>query len=202
MNYIRKIARWAGIIFRCLKFGYIPGNNSISLHASISKGLKLTLGRGARIREYVQLQGGGSGVVTIGENSNVGPFVMLEAQPGGSITIGSGCGINAFCVIYGGGGVTIGDNTRIACHVVIVANNHNIDDVSKNIRDQGFTAEGIRVGSDVWIGAGARILDGVHIGDHAVIGAGAVVTKDIPEYAVAVGVPARVLRLRGEEKKI
>ena len=56
----------------------------------------------------------------------------------------------------------------------------------------------IRVGDDVWFGVGAIVLSGVTIGDGAVIGAGAVVTSDVPENAVAVGVPARVIRLRGQ----
>jgi acetyltransferase-like isoleucine patch superfamily enzyme len=100
------------------------------------------------------------------------------------------------------GGVTIGNHTRIACHTVIVASNHNFDDVTKNIHEQGVNAKGVVIGNDVWIGAGVRILDGVHIGDHVVIGAGSVVTKDIPENAIAVGVPARVIRKRGEQKAL
>ncbi len=187
--------------FRFFKFGHIGGKNSISLKATIlRKGLRLTLGTNTTIGEYARLSGRGNGTIEIGDHTSIGEFVILETRKGGSIKIGNHSGINAFSVVYGAGGVTIGDYTRIASHTVIVASNHNFDDVTKNIHEQGISAKGVSIGNDVWIGAGVRILDGVHIGDHAVIGAGSVVTKDIPENAVALGVPARVIRKRGEQR--
>ncbi len=184
-------------VLRFFKFGYIPGRNFISLHALIERGLTPTLGDNVHIGAYAKLSHRGHGTIEIGDNSAIDSFVVLETRRGGSIKIGKNSGVNAFSVIYGTGGVTIGDYTRIAAHTVIVASNHIFDDSTKNIHEQGVSKKGIVIGNDVWIGAGARILDGVHIGDHAVIGAGSVVTHDIPENAIAVGVPARVLRLRG-----
>lgn len=191
--------RWCNIIFRVIKFGYIPGNNTISLRASVHRDLTLSLGKGATIGKYAQLSCREHGSIQIGKGSDIGDFVILETQKNGSITLGDNSCLNAFCVVYGAGGVRIGDNTRIACHTVIVSSSHVFDDPTRDIHVQGITAQGITIGNDVWIGAGARIVDGVTIGDHAVIGAGAVVTKDIPSNAVAVGVPARVIRLRGEK---
>lgn len=198
MPGIHTIKHIAHKFFRIFVFGHIAGKNTISLRARIAQELTLNVGDRTTIGAYAQLSCKGSGSITLGEHVNIEPFVILEAQRGGTITIGSNSGINAYSVVYGAGGVTIGDNTHIACHTVIVANNHNFDDLTKNIHEQGITTKGIVIGNDVWIGAGARILAGVHIGDHAVIGAGSVVTKDIPANAVAVGVPARVLRMRGE----
>lgn len=186
-------------VLRFLKFGYIRGNNIVSLRAEVERGLMLTLGKNASIGEYAKLLNRGNGSIEIGDNTKIEYFVLLETRRGGFIKIGANSAINAFSVIYGAGGVTIGNNTRIACHTVIVASNHNFDDVTKDIHEQGVSKKGIVIGNDVWIGAGARILDGVCIGDHAVIGAGSVVTKDIPENSVAVGVPARVVRYRGEK---
>lgn len=199
MRVLNSIKRRLNIVIRCLKFGYIPGNNVISWKASISKNLTLVMGDGSTIQKYAELMSKHGGSITLGANTNIEPYVILETQRNGFIKIGSGSGINAFSVVYGAGGVTIGDNTRIASHTVIVANNHNFDDLTKDIYQQGITAKGITIGNDVWIGAGAKILDGVHIGDHSVIGAGSVVTRDIPANVVAVGVPARVLRARGEK---
>lgn len=195
--YTAKIA--CNGFLRFFKFGYIRGRNIISLKAMIERGLELSLGKNATIGAYTRLSNRGNGWIEIGDETHIDHFVVLETRKGGFIKIGRQCAIHAFSVIYGNGGVTIGDHTRIAAHTVIVASNHNFDDTTKNIYEQGMTKKGITIGTDVWIGAGARILDGVHIGDHAVIGAGAVVTKDIPENAVAVGAPARVLRMRGEK---
>jgi acetyltransferase-like isoleucine patch superfamily enzyme len=73
-----------------------------------------------------------------------------------------------------------------------------MEEMDAAIMDQGAYSKGpIRIGDHVWIGTGAIILDGVTIGAGAIIGAGAVVTKDIPENAIAAGVPAKVIRLRG-----
>jgi acetyltransferase-like isoleucine patch superfamily enzyme len=90
--------------------------------------------------------------------------------------------------------VTIGDKVYLAPLVQILAVNHVFHDPTRPIIEQGITAEGIVVEDNVWIGAGAIITDGVRIGQGAVIGAGAVVTRDIPPHAVAVGVPAQVVK--------
>ncbi|MDP2912849.1 MAG: acyltransferase, partial [Candidatus Omnitrophota bacterium] len=100
------------------------------------------------------------------------------------------------CVIYGHGGLKIGSGVRIAAHAVIIPAKHNYEDPDRFIYQQGMTCRGIEIRDDVWIGAGARILDGVVIGKGAVIASGAVVTRDVPEYAVAAGVPARIIKYR------
>jgi acetyltransferase-like isoleucine patch superfamily enzyme len=115
---------------------------------------------------------------------------------GGHIHIGDNCSVNPFTIIYGSGGAYIGDNVRIAAHVVIVPENHNpgTDDIPVHL--SGKTSKGIRIDDNVWIGAGVKILDGVCIGRNAVIGAGSVVTHAIPANATAVGVPARVVKTK------
>ena len=85
----------------------------------------------------------------------------------------------------------------VAAHTVIIPSNHSFDDPDKPISHQGERSQGIEIGQDVWIGCGARVLDGVSLGDGCVIGAGAVVTRSIETNCVAVGVPARVIGVRG-----
>jgi acetyltransferase-like isoleucine patch superfamily enzyme len=99
-------------------------------------------------------------------------------------------------ILYGQGGLEIGDDTRIAAYCVIAPMNHVFADPDRPIRLQGETAKGIRIGRDVWLGNGVRVTDGVEIGDGCVIGAGSVVTRSIPPYSIAVGSPARVIRQR------
>jgi acetyltransferase-like isoleucine patch superfamily enzyme len=84
----------------------------------------------------------------------------------------------------------------IGAHTVMIPANHGFARIDVPMNTQPLTREGIDVGEDVWIGAGCQVLDGVRIGKGAVIGAGSVVTRDIDAYAIAVGVPATVVRSR------
>lgn len=136
-----------------------------------------------------------SGRVEIGENCQIHSHSILAAY-GGTLKLGNHVSVNPFSVLYGMGGVEIGDYTRIATHVVIVSANHIFEDPSKPIAEQGVDLRPIRIGRDVWLGAGVRVLAGVTIGDGAVVAAGAVVTKDIPPMTVVGGVPARILKTR------
>ena len=121
---------------------------------------------------------------------------VIIAPYGGSIQIGASAYIGPYCVLYGHGDLTIGRNTAIGAHTIIVPANHGFKQPDCPIHVQPLTKEGITIGEDVWIGAGCKVLDGVRIGNSAVIGAGSVVTKNIDAYSIAVGVPARVAGTR------
>jgi acetyltransferase-like isoleucine patch superfamily enzyme len=88
--------------------------------------------------------------------------------------------------------VRIGAHTLLAPGVFITDHTHNIDGASR-IDEQGNRTAAVVIGSDVWLGARSTILLGVTIGDGAIVGAGAVVTKDVPPYAIVAGVPARII---------
>ncbi|OOZ40926.1 hypothetical protein BOW52_05235 [Solemya elarraichensis gill symbiont] len=135
------------------------------------------------------------GKITIGPDSSLDRGVILRAY-GGSITIGSDCTVNPYSLLYGGGGLKIGNGVRIAAHTVIVPSNHIYSDPEKYIYSQGESKQGITIEDDVWIGAGVRILDGIVIGKGSVIGAGSVVTKSTEPYSIVVGVPARQISTR------
>jgi acetyltransferase-like isoleucine patch superfamily enzyme len=134
--------------------------------------------------------------MVIGENTIIHEFTYLRLY-GGFIYIGNNCSINPFCVIYGHGGLKIGNNVRIAAHCTIIPANHIYANPSIPIVEQGETMKGIMIHDDVWIGAGAIILDGVEIGEGSVVAAGAVITKSVPPYSVVAGVPARIIKKRG-----
>jgi acetyltransferase-like isoleucine patch superfamily enzyme len=104
--------------------------------------------------------------------------------------------INPYSLLYGQGGLTIGNNVLIASHCTIVPVNHTFSDPARPIQEQAETRQGIRIEDDVWIASHVTILDGVTVGRGAVIAAGAVVTKDVPPYAIVGGVPAKVLKDR------
>lgn len=135
--------------------------------------------------------------VRIGNRVAIAAEVFLH----GKITIGNDVSINARVSMDGGRkGIEIGDDTRIATGVTVFAFNHGIAP-TESVRRQTSRSEGIVIGCDVWIGAGAGITDGVTIGDHAVIGMGAVVTHDVPAWAIVGGVPARQIGDRREHVK-
>lgn len=92
--------------------------------------------------------------------------------------------------------VEIGDSALIADSVYISDFDHKFSDLTQPIKDQGITKARVRIGRDVWLGTKVTVCCGVVIGEGAVVGANAVVTRDLPAYAVAVGMPARVIKDR------
>lgn len=115
---------------------------------------------------------------------------------GGDIRMGDSCSLNPFSIVYGHGGVRIGNGVRIAAHSVIIPANHHVDTGESPFVSSGLIAIGINIDEDVWIGSGCRILDGVSIGAGAVIGAGSVVTRSVETRTIVAGVPARFIRQR------
>ena len=136
-----------------------------------------------------------SGSILIGERCYVDTNVMILSR-GGKIVIGNHTSFNPNCIIYGQGGLSIGNDVRIAAQVMIIPFNHGHTNRDQRICDQEIDKKGIKIENNIWIGAGAKILDGVTIGEGSIVGAGSVVSKDVPKYSIVAGVPARVIRKR------
>jgi len=128
---------------------------------------------------------------SIGSNCIVEDFATINNGVG-DVSIGNNCGIGLSNIIIGP--VTIGNYVMLAQNIVISGLNHGYEDVNLPPRLQKVTTKPITINDDVWIGANCVITAGVTIGKHAVVGAGSVVTKDIPEFCVVVGNPARVIK--------
>lgn len=127
--------------------------------------------------------------VVVGDYSWIAAEVFLH----GPIHLGARVSINPRVHLDGGAaGIIVGDGSRLASGVHMYAFDHGMS-ADQPIRDQPVRSQGICIGQDVWVGANAGITDGVHIGDGAVVAMGAVVTRDVANYAVVGGVPARVL---------
>ncbi|TIX92077.1 acyltransferase [Rhizobium sp. P44RR-XXIV] len=138
------------------------------------------------------------GDVRIGERVHFRRGVVIDAQEG-SIEVGNHVSFNEYSILLGRGGISIGNDVRIAAHAMVVSFDHNFDDLTQPIRLQGVTKKPIVIEDDVWIGAGAKILGGAHVARGCVIGANAVVKGKTEPYGIYVGAPARLLKRRGEK---
>jgi acetyltransferase-like isoleucine patch superfamily enzyme len=160
---------------------------------------------GAEVASHCRLEGailarrgfreGRPGRIRIAEGCWIDRGVVLDAF-GGSVDLARGIYIGPYSVIFGHGGVEIGENTSIAMHCSIVSSNHGVPDRARLIQSQPDVLKATRIGRDVWLGAGVVVLGGVTVGDGCVVGAGAVVSRDLPAYSVSIGVPARVVNHR------
>jgi len=133
--------------------------------------------------------GNGPGRVIIAPECELDVGVVLDAF-GGEINLGKNVFLGPYVVIYGHGGVSIGDHTLVAMHCQILSSNHAVPPFGTDIRSQPDVLLPTRLGRDVWLGAGVTILGGVTVGDGCVVGAGSVVTKSLPPGAIAFGSPA------------
>jgi maltose O-acetyltransferase len=116
---------------------------------------------------------------------------------GSQIEIGDNSGIGENCQVPDN--IKIGNDVMMGPDVIIIKRNHNYEDLNIPMRLQGAKDSApVIIGNDVWIGTRVLILPGINISDGAIIGAGAVVTKDIPPYAICGGNPARILKYRNE----
>lgn len=132
--------------------------------------------------------------ITLQGNNRINDYVLIQGS--GKLYIGTNTYVGEFSVIGTNDNVTIGENVMIAQSVSIRDTDHNFADTESPMTTQGIVTERVIIEDDVWIGYGAVITKGITIGKGSIIGANAVVTKDIPPYSIAVGVPARVLKSR------
>lgn len=127
-----------------------------------------------------------------GENVNIESGA--DFGRGSKINIGNNSGIGINCQVRGP--LSIGDNVMMGPDVVILTSNHKYDRLDIPMCEQGYINNAVSIGNDVWIGQRAVILPGVHIGDGVVIAAGAIVSKDVSDYAIVGGVPAKIIKYR------
>ena len=125
----------------------------------------------------------------------IGRNTILSCK-NGDIVLDEDANVGFNVEVFSAATVRVGKKVLIAAYTYLVGGDHLYDRVDVPVLEQGRTARGIDVGDNVWLGAHVVVADGVRIGRDAVVGAGAVVTSDVPEFHVAAGVPARVLRDR------
>jgi acetyltransferase-like isoleucine patch superfamily enzyme len=148
----------------------------------------------------------GEGRIALGDDVYVGRGSWLQtlesAGRAGVLEIGDGTSIAGRCVLSAARSVRLGRRVLLASNVYISDHIHAYEDSSRAVLDQGLERlEPVEIGDGAWLGQNVVVCPGVTIGRGAVIGANAVVVSDVPEYSLAVGVPATVVRQFGLERQ-
>jgi acetyltransferase-like isoleucine patch superfamily enzyme len=143
----------------------------------------------------IDAKGESNAGIRIGAGVFIGRNTILSCK-NGDIELGDGANVGFNCEIFSASRVRIGARTMLAAYAYVIGGDHDFSDPDRPILEQARTSAGVTIGAGAWLGAGCKVLDGVTIGDLAVIGAGAVVTRDVPAQAVAVGIPAKVVSNR------
>jgi acetyltransferase-like isoleucine patch superfamily enzyme len=199
--------------------GPMPGAGGYFLRAKLYRHILRQLGKGSVIGRSVLLRSPGQ--VSIGDQVMIDDNVVLDAKGKGArielgnqillgrntilscnkseINIGSFVSIGPFCFFVSKSLISIGSNVSIGSGSHLMGGGHKFDDLDKPIIRQERTSQGIVVSDNVWIGSQVVVLDGVTLGEGCIVGAGAVVTKDVPAYSIAAGIPAKVIRSRLQE---
>ncbi len=162
---------------------------------------KIFIGDNVVIDDYAVLdaKGNDNKGIFIGDNVMIGRNTVISCK-NGNITIGDNTNIAMSCFIQSGRDVKIGKNNLFAAYCYVIGGgDHETDRTDIPIIAQGQVVKGINIEDNCWFGAGVMVQDGIKIERDSIIGGGAVVTRDIPEFSVAVGVPAKVIKNRKQQ---
>ena len=163
----------------------------------------ISWGKFLKLGDHVELSALAKVGIQLGNNVSIGSFSRVIVATtlnliGNKIIIGNQVGIGEFAYLGGAGGLEIGDNCIIGQYFSCHPENHNHENINQLIRLQGVSRQGIKIGSNCWIGSKVTIVDGVNIGSGCIIAAGAVVTKSFPNNVVIAGVPAKIVKYRDD----
>jgi acetyltransferase-like isoleucine patch superfamily enzyme len=156
-------------------------------------------GSNVTIENNVSIDGYAKNKLCFGNNVKIGAYSQISctshlSKYGEGITIGNNSAFGRYTEFGAAGGIEIGNDVIAGSYISFHSENHNFNDTSKLIREQGVTSKGIKIGNNVWIGAKVTFLDGSIIGNNCVVAAGAVVNSVFPDNAVIGGVPAKIIK--------
>jgi acetyltransferase-like isoleucine patch superfamily enzyme len=179
----------------------VPGLVLRGRRVTVEHAGQLTAGAGLILEDDVRVSALSRDGIALGRSVTIARGATLTctgalAELGAGIAIGDRSAVGAGAFLGGQGGIAIGDDVIAGPGVRIFSEDHAFDALDRPIRAQGTRRARVTIESDCWLGAGVTVVAGVTIGRGCVIAAGAVVTRDVPPYSVAAGVPARAIRSR------
>lgn len=194
--YITLSSRIFMLIRGFLKTGnkvFIGRNTKIYNVANISFGKNVTIDKNCLI------DGFSSEKIQFGDCIKIGSYSTLSATShlskfGKGLKIGNNSAVGQFTQFGAAGGIEIGTDVIMGSYISFHSENHNFNDNTKLIREQGVTSKGIKIGNNVWVGAKATFLDGCIVGNNSVVAAGAVVNGIYPDNSIIGGIPAKVIK--------
>jgi acetyltransferase-like isoleucine patch superfamily enzyme len=192
-----------GLFLRSFAYPWVLG--SVGRNVVFGQGVvlrhprKIRIGDGTVVDDLVVLDAKGTtnSGINVGRNVFLGRGTILSCK-NGNIELGDDVNIGFHSEIFSGSTVSVGRHGLFAAYTYLVGGGHEFETGEAPVIRQARSSKGIALGENVWLGAGAKVLDGVSIGRDVVVGAGAVVTQDLADGVVAAGVPARVIRRRSE----
>lgn len=177
-------------LFKAAGKGVILGRGLVVRHPA-----RISLGDNVAIDDYVFLDAGGSGEMglELGDGVIISRNCVIQGKTG-AVLLGDRVDVGCNSVFSSVAGISIGEATIIAGNCYLGGGRYYHDRLDVPIMDQGGYSRGpLSVGRNSWIGAGATILDGVSLGEGVIVGAGSVVTRDVEDFVIVAGVPAKVI---------
>lgn len=190
-----------GLLLRKVMYPWLLG--SVGRNVVFGQGVvlrhpaKIRIGDGVTVDDLVVLDAKGTSNrgIDVGNGVFLGRGTILSCKDG-DIVLGEHTNLGFHCEVFSGSTVTVGRHGLFAAYVYLVGGGHEFERADVAVVDQPRASAGIALGDNVWLGTGAKVLDGVSLGSDVVVGANGVVTSDLPDGAIAAGVPARILRTR------
>lgn len=207
VSYILRLCRKYGVMlfrgattsicYRKISFPIFVGSKT----TLISK-KQMSIGKKSKIHNGVKIDALSREGVFMGNSCVIGENSVIECTGnirnlGKGLRIGHRTSFGRNCFFGAAGGISIGDDVIAGEYVRFHSENHNFQDLTKLIKDQGVNHKGILIGNNCWIGAGSVFLDGAVLGNGCVVAANAVVRGVFGDNCVIGGVPAKVLKKRG-----
>ncbi len=206
---------WIGVL---LRFSGVDMGPGCRFGRRIKVGRGVVLGQGVSLQDGCEIHGrvrlGDRAVVQkcaeifgnvdVGAETVIGSYSFVSTMPEAHVRIGARVLVNSFNVIGAGEHVVIEDDCIFAAYVQITDSSHRFENIEDSPRHDAGVSKAVAIGRGVWLGSSVKVLMGVQIGEGVVVGAGAVVNQSLPAMGIAVGMPAKVVRMRAarEEKEM